>query len=371
MSNAVYPSFPGIRPVVSRIPVAPPVQVRTTPSQREFRARDATLPRYRYSVSYEVLRSSAAYPELQALVGFFNARGGRFDSFLFDDDADNATVDQAFGVGDGSTTAWQAVRAFGGFVEPVDAFKGTPLIMADGAPCTNLITDGSFNTDTDSDGTADDWPTYDAGTTGTITRSQVAGDNSPSATRVAAAGLGSTSSDRAGAFNSNYFAASVGSPISVGASLRDSNNVTQVLAVVWYDATQTFLSNSTATFAAVGGTWTRRTATFTAPASAAFGRVRCYVQSATGGPAAAWIEVDRVKVEAAAASTTYSSLLATVADGSGIVSFREAPRSGNVLTWSGGFYRRCRFERDELDVERFLWELWEGRRVELRSTREA
>lgn len=370
MSNAVYPSFPGIRPVVARVPIAPPVDVRTTPSQREYRARDATLPRYRYSVSYEVLRSSAAYPELQALVGFFNARGGRFDSFLFDDEDDNTITDQVFGIGDGSTTAWQAVRSFGGFVEPVDAFNGHPLVLVNSAPATNQLPNSQFDLDTDSNGIADNWPTYSAGSAGTVTRAQVAGYSSANATRVSASALGSTGADRAGTNSAVRFAVSVGASYTVSARLRDSNNCVPVLRISWYDAASAFLSGSDSSFASSGATWTLRTATFVAPAGAVAAQVFVWVQAATGGPVAAWLELDRIKAEASAVATNHSIHLAAVADGSGVITFREPPGVGEVLSVSGKFYRRVRFERDELDVERFLQELWESRRVELRSTRE-
>ena len=45
-----------------------------------------------------------------------------------------------------------------------------------------------------------------------------------------------------------------------------------------------------------------------------------------------------------------------------------APPTGN-LTWSGQFYYRCRFLNDSLDVENFLYKLWQAKKVEFRSTR--
>lgn len=132
MSSAVYPSLPGLAFGVQRTVLAPPVLVRTTPSRREFRARDATLPLYQYSLVYEFLRSNAAWVELQTLVGFFNARGGSFDSFLFTDPDDNAVTAQLFGTGDGSTLTFQLVRAFGGFAEVVNDLNGAALIYVNG-----------------------------------------------------------------------------------------------------------------------------------------------------------------------------------------------------------------------------------------------
>lgn len=128
MSNDVYPSLPGLRMVVGRTVLAPPVMVRTTPSRREYRARDAVLTRYRYKIAYEFLRTRAAFPEMQALAGFFNKQGGAFRSFLFTDPIDNTVTDQVFGTGDGVRTSWPLARSFGGFVEAVDHANSITLI---------------------------------------------------------------------------------------------------------------------------------------------------------------------------------------------------------------------------------------------------
>ena len=138
MSNSVYPTLPGLTFGVMRAVVAPPVQVRTTPSRREFRARDATLPLYQYTLAYEFLRSNATWAELQTLAGFFNARGGSFDSFLFTDPDDYSVAGQLFGTGDGTTTVFALVRSFGGFAEATPDLNGPASIYVNGT----LITTG-------------------------------------------------------------------------------------------------------------------------------------------------------------------------------------------------------------------------------------
>lgn len=132
MSNAVYPTLPGLAFGTQRNLLPPPVKVRTTPSQREFRARDATAPRYAYSLVYDFLRADAAWAELQTLVGFYASRGGPFDSFLFTDVDDCTATLQAFGTGNASTTSFQLTRAFGGFAEAVVDTNSAPLIYIDG-----------------------------------------------------------------------------------------------------------------------------------------------------------------------------------------------------------------------------------------------
>ena len=139
MSTDLYPALPGLEFGTQRAVLAPPVQVRTTPSQREYRARDATLARYRYTLTYEFLSQRAQFNESQlyTLLGFFLKHGGAFESFLFADPADRAASAELFGTGNGSTTAFQLLRAVGGFSEPVVAVNGAITITNNGAVVSN------------------------------------------------------------------------------------------------------------------------------------------------------------------------------------------------------------------------------------------
>lgn len=132
MSNSVFPILPGLEWKYKRIIVAPPVKILTTPSQREFRARDATLPRYRYVFSYEFLRQAAALAEWQTLEDFFKTHGGDFESFRLTDPDDNTVTAGLFGTGNGSTTQFQLVRTLSSFAEGVYELNGTPQIFKNG-----------------------------------------------------------------------------------------------------------------------------------------------------------------------------------------------------------------------------------------------
>ena len=132
MSQALFPTLPGLHWPVMRTVLAPKVHVRTTPSEREFRARNATQPRYLFTLGFEFLRSSAATAEWQSLLGFYNLRGGDFENFLFLDAADNTATAENFGVGNGVTTQFQLLRSLGSFLEPVYGFTGTPQIYLGG-----------------------------------------------------------------------------------------------------------------------------------------------------------------------------------------------------------------------------------------------
>ena len=127
MSTAIFPTLPGIGWTFTRAPLWSTLKHQTV-SGREMRAAMYSYPLYKYTLIYDFLRTDAAYQELQTLVGFFNARSGSYDSFLFRDPDDNAVVaPETIGVGDGTTTAFQLGKAYGGFAEPVYAPNLTGL----------------------------------------------------------------------------------------------------------------------------------------------------------------------------------------------------------------------------------------------------
>lgn len=137
MSQLIFPKLPGQSWPVGRTVLAPPVKIKVTPSRREFRARDSTLPLYRYSLPFEFLRKTAAAQDWQTLMGFFNRVGGTFDDWLFDDEDDNTCVDQLIGVGDGVTTQFQIGRTLGGFIEPLyGGVNGAAVIKVSGSVWT-------------------------------------------------------------------------------------------------------------------------------------------------------------------------------------------------------------------------------------------
>lgn len=130
MSNAVFPDLPGVMITTSYTPLWKTI-VQEAVSGKELRAALTAYPRWKIKLSFEFLRSGAE-AELQQLVGFFNARRGRFDSFLFLDQLANSATAQTFGTGNATATQFQLVRDFGGFVEPVQNLNGTPQIFKAG-----------------------------------------------------------------------------------------------------------------------------------------------------------------------------------------------------------------------------------------------
>jgi hypothetical protein len=133
MSQLIFPNLPGIAWPVQRTVLPPPVRNKPTASGREFRARDAVVPRYRYQLAFEFLRTAQAFAEWQQLQGFFNRVGGSFDDWLFPDPDDGVATSQLFGVGNGTQTVFQLARTLGSFVEPVYGPLTWAITVAGGA----------------------------------------------------------------------------------------------------------------------------------------------------------------------------------------------------------------------------------------------
>lgn len=143
MSDAVYPVLPGATPEVTRTPIWN-TTTKTSTSGREFRSANWSAPIYAYKLGYEVLRQNFGLTEMATLAGFFNARKGSFETFLFTDPGDNSVTGQLVGIGTGSEVEFQLARAFGGYVEPVLDLNGSPSIYVDGVLKT-LSTDYSIS----------------------------------------------------------------------------------------------------------------------------------------------------------------------------------------------------------------------------------
>lgn len=132
MSQLIFPTLPGITWPVTRQIIAPPVTIKQTPSQREFRFRSSRIVRQKLTLAFEFLRVGQAQQEYQTLRGFFERVGGTFDDWLFDDLEDNHASNELFAIGDGQSPSFQLARSLGGFLEPVYGPNGAPVITANG-----------------------------------------------------------------------------------------------------------------------------------------------------------------------------------------------------------------------------------------------
>lgn len=132
MSQAVFPTFVGL---TFDNTVAPQfnTKIHRAVSGYEVRAAYMVNPLWTFKMKYELLRDDVTNNELKTLLGFFNARQGSFDSFLYNYVADNAVTGAQFGIGTGTQTAFQLTRSYGGFIEPVMNLNGAPSIYINGA----------------------------------------------------------------------------------------------------------------------------------------------------------------------------------------------------------------------------------------------
>lgn len=116
MSNAVFPMLPGLAWKVRRAPVYS-TRVQRAVSGSTVTAAFFSAPLRKWTFEYEFLRKGQGYAEIEAIQAFFESHNGKYDSFLLRDPEDYTVTDMGFGVGNGSTTAFQLQRAIvGSFV---------------------------------------------------------------------------------------------------------------------------------------------------------------------------------------------------------------------------------------------------------------
>jgi uncharacterized protein (TIGR02217 family) len=133
MSNSVFPSLPGMAWDMVRTPVWQTRRQQSV-SGKVTTIADWQYPLRKYQLTYDFLRSNPSYGELQQMVGFFNSLSGGFDTFLFSDPEDNSVTGQPIGTTDGVNGAFQLVRSYGGFTEPVYNAAAVSAVTLNGSP---------------------------------------------------------------------------------------------------------------------------------------------------------------------------------------------------------------------------------------------
>jgi uncharacterized protein (TIGR02217 family) len=139
MSDILFPILPGVTWKATWTPTFR-TKVQSAISGKEYRASLMAHPLYNLTLSYEFLRHGSKQ-ELRQLVGFYLARRGAFDNFLYRLDDDCAVTDQLIGVADGATRSFQLVRSFGSeFSEPVQNVEAVTAVKVNGvAPLGGYI----------------------------------------------------------------------------------------------------------------------------------------------------------------------------------------------------------------------------------------
>lgn len=134
MSTTVLPALPGLTYPLTRTMLWSNTTQEAL-SGKQTRVANWSYPRWEWEISYSVLRTWAGTAEFQQLVNFILERQGSFDTWLYEDTDDNTVTAQPLGLGDGVTTTFQLVRAFGGvggFVEPIYAPNQVSAVYAAG-----------------------------------------------------------------------------------------------------------------------------------------------------------------------------------------------------------------------------------------------
>ncbi len=133
MTIPVFPTLPGKGWPVGRSNVWSTI-VQKSQSGKKSAIQLYTWPEYQYSLSFRPLRTAAATPEYQTLLGFVNSLAGQGSVFYFTDPDDSVATAQGFGTGDGATTAFQLGRTLGGYWEPIQSPNTITAIDVAGTP---------------------------------------------------------------------------------------------------------------------------------------------------------------------------------------------------------------------------------------------
>lgn len=150
MTEAIFPALPGLGWSVTKAP-AFSTRLQTSISGRELRLLDHPDPIWEWKLTYSFLRDKndtrggtgrgTGFDELRQLAGFFLARRGSFESFLFNDPTDNLATDETIGVGDGSNVNFQLYRSFGPYQERMTAPIPASVVLKDNGV---TVTSGTY-----------------------------------------------------------------------------------------------------------------------------------------------------------------------------------------------------------------------------------
>lgn len=154
MTLKIFPSnedLPGIEWNVKKAPINS-TRILTARSGLEYRAPNWSFPKYRWTLSFSVLRQDRwGLTELQSLLGFCLGRQGMYEDFLYTDPTDYTVAGQLLGVGTGSQTDFPLVRTLGEWTDPNLVGNTIGAVYVNGVAQTSgwsLVKSGRFGLDT-------------------------------------------------------------------------------------------------------------------------------------------------------------------------------------------------------------------------------
>lgn len=110
MSSLVFPTLPGCDIKVSRAAMHQVARQQSI-GGKVWMSTWWSAPLYRYTLTFNFLRSASTYNEFQKLFGFFARHLGPLDSFLWVDPEDYTLTAHPFSKGDGTTKTFQLQRS--------------------------------------------------------------------------------------------------------------------------------------------------------------------------------------------------------------------------------------------------------------------
>lgn len=137
MSNAIFPTLAGLGWNILKVPEFN-TKVQRSVNLSELRASFSNAPIYNYTLHFDLLRDDVTHNEVKNLIGFFLARYGSWDSFLYSDPDDSEVAGQALGIGDGAETAFQLVRSYGAQTENVCNIETITEVTVANTPTGNF-----------------------------------------------------------------------------------------------------------------------------------------------------------------------------------------------------------------------------------------
>ena len=132
----VYSTFPTLATLGWSTHVKPRFQtdVADHVSGRSVRRSAYAAACYDIELTYDVLRSAAAYEEMQAIAGFFGEVAGQDVPFWLAPPGLASVTGQALGMGDGETTTFALQRSWGSYSEPVYGASCVSAVYLNGTP---------------------------------------------------------------------------------------------------------------------------------------------------------------------------------------------------------------------------------------------
>src|SRR3954463_14070530 len=108
MTVPVFPTLVGLSWPVKRTPIFNNTRVQANWGRRAV-APNRVLPIWSYELEFSLLRSDAGFLEFQQLLNIYLGTLGGARYFSFNDQNDNAVVNEPAGLGDGTSTRFELV----------------------------------------------------------------------------------------------------------------------------------------------------------------------------------------------------------------------------------------------------------------------